>query len=264
MSFGATMRELRDGEIVVGSGAEADWRVTTADLMPRHFVLTVHGLNTAVRPCSADVVAAVNDKQITGIYHLLNDGDVVSAGRGRFIYADESPRVEGVEPANGETGFLVDDGSRTAFPLVNRSTAIGRDVSNAVVISDPRASRFHGEIRREAGGFALHSMGSSGTRLNGALMNGPRLLTEADTIEIAYTTLRFSFTPPGDGVRVVQPNLGLNDDAASRPTMLRDRVTMESAVATTEHPDAYAWAKLAAALAAITAFAWLAWWLMHR
>ena len=264
LSFETTMRELRDGEIVVGSGADADWRVATADLMPRHFLLTVHGLNTSIRPHSADIVVVVNDKQILSGYHLLNDGDVISAGRGRFMYGEEAPRVEGVEPANAEGGYLVDDGAKVAYELINRSTAFGRDASNAVVIADPRASRFHGEVRREAGGFALHSMGSSGTRLNGAPMDGPRLLVEGDLVEVAYTTFRFTRVKPGGEVHLVQSNTSLNDAAGSAATLIRDRVTMESEVSEMNRPDGFGLMKAIGLLLVVVVVIAVGWAVFHR
>jgi predicted component of type VI protein secretion system len=264
LSFEATMRELRDGEIVVGSGADADWRVATADLMPRHFLLTVHGLNTSIRPHSADIVVVVNDKQILSGYHLLNDGDVISAGRGRFMYGEDAPRVEGVEPASGDGGFLVDDRVKVAYELLNRSTAFGRDASNSVVIADPRASRFHGEVRREAGGFALHSMGSSGTRLNGTAMDGPRLLVEGDLVEVAYTTFRFTRVKPGPDVGLVQSNISVNDAAGSAPTLLRERATMESEVSNTNRPAAFGPMRAIGLILLVVIVVAVGWAVFHR
>jgi hypothetical protein len=63
LAFGMMTRELRDGEIVVGAAADASWRVTTADLMPRHFVLTVRGRDVSVRACTADNIVAVNGER---------------------------------------------------------------------------------------------------------------------------------------------------------------------------------------------------------
>src|SRR6185436_16866758 len=32
-------RELRDGDVIVGSGPDSAWPVTSGDLMPRHFII---------------------------------------------------------------------------------------------------------------------------------------------------------------------------------------------------------------------------------
>jgi pSer/pThr/pTyr-binding forkhead associated (FHA) protein len=192
LAFGTLTRELRDGEVVVGSGADADWRVPTADLMPRHFTLTVHGLNASLKPASKETVVVVNGTQLASASHLLNEGDVILAGSGRFVFSDDAPRIAPAEPEAEEPAYLADDKEKRVYPLVNRSTTLGRDASNAIVVKDPSASRFHAEVRREAGGFVLHSMGSGGTLLNGAKLAAPRLLEENDTVEIAFQTLRFT------------------------------------------------------------------------
>jgi predicted component of type VI protein secretion system len=237
IALGTLTRELRDGEVVVGSGADADWRVPTADLMPRHFMLTVHGLNVSIRPSTADIVIVVNDVQLTGTYHLLNDGDIVAAGRGRFVFTDDVPgAAEEIPDDAADDAYLIDEQRNVAYRLVNRSTTLGRDASNGIVVRDPRASRFHAEVRREAGGFALHTMGSCGTNLNGETMKGPRLLREGDGIEIAFGTFRFTREVPPRGIPVTMSGLGLNDEVAVQPTGVRGRATMESAIRTTEPP----------------------------
>jgi predicted component of type VI protein secretion system len=224
LAFGTLTRELHDGDVVVGSGADADWRVPTADLMPRHFVLTVHGLNASVRPSSPDVVVVLNGKQLDGTSGLLNDGDVIAAGRGRFVFGEDAPHVMLADSSSIDDAYLVEDDAKVAHPLINRSTTLGRDASNAIVVRDPTASRFHAEIRREAGGFALHSMGSSGTNVNGVLMKGPCLLGDGDTVEIAHTKLRFTRQMPSGDVRLALLHSPTNDDAGRRATMVSHRV----------------------------------------
>jgi pSer/pThr/pTyr-binding forkhead associated (FHA) protein len=195
LAIGGTVRELRDGDMVVGSGADADWRVPTADLMPRHFTLTVYGLNAMLKPWSKDNVIAVNGKQVVG-QQLLKDGDVVLAGAGRFLFSDETPRAVPDDPTPARALFLINETASVAHELRTRSTTIGRDASNVIVVPDSTASRFHAEIRREAGGFALHSMGSAGTTLNGRVLEGAALLGDGDRIGLAYTNFRFAETAP--------------------------------------------------------------------
>jgi pSer/pThr/pTyr-binding forkhead associated (FHA) protein len=236
LALGSLTRQLRDGETVVGSGADADWRVPTADLMPRHFVVSVNGSNTAVRASSPDIVVVVNGEQLSGAYQLLNDGDVISAGRGQFSYGEQAPRITEAAADDSEGAFLIDVRAKVAHPLTNRSTTIGRDAANAIGVRDPRASRFHAEIRREAGGFALHSMGSGGTSLNGEMMEGPRLLEEGDAVEIAFTRFHFTRKQPSSELRVAPASAEMNDVSTSMPTIVRPRVTLESTVAETRPP----------------------------
>jgi pSer/pThr/pTyr-binding forkhead associated (FHA) protein len=199
LAFGSQSRELRDGEIVVGSGADADWRIGTADLMPRHFAVTVYDLNASLRATSKDNVVVVNGKQLVGVPHLLNNGDVIAAGAGRFMFS-EHEAYPSLEPAEAPPpAFLISDTGHRGRELISRSTILGRDASVAIVILDPAVSRFHAEVRREAGGFALHSMGSAGTLLNGRKMSGPIVLAEGDVIEIAGRRWRFTHSAPSAG-----------------------------------------------------------------
>jgi pSer/pThr/pTyr-binding forkhead associated (FHA) protein len=224
LSFGAQTRELRDGEIIVGSGADADWRIATADLMPRHFTLVVHGLNAQVRPSSKSNVVAVNGRQLVGTTYLLNDGDVIAAGSGRFLFSDQEPRLLPAE-LNDARAFLVDEAGAVVHPLMSRSTTLGRDGSNAIVVRDPAASRFHAEVRREAGGFALHTMGSAGTMLNGHRIGPPILLSDGDEIEIAYRKFRFVREVPA-GMATVDLPEGTGETALRNPTLATGRFTV--------------------------------------
>ena len=261
LALGPLTRELRDGEVVVGGGADADWRVTTADLMPRHFILIVHGLNTSVRPGSADVVVVVNGKQLTGSSALLNEGDVIAAGAGTFVYSEDPPVVTPADPPPRPRAFLVDVQENVAHELVNRSTPLGRDASNAIVLRDPTASRFHAEVRREAGGFALHTMGSAGTVVNGQPLKGPCLLSEGDTLEIAHVRLRFTRQQPPAGTPQAAAHGSENDAAGRRPTVMSDRFDVKPD--TVSPPSGRriqpaVWVALLVALAAIIA------WILFR
>jgi pSer/pThr/pTyr-binding forkhead associated (FHA) protein len=262
LAFGTQTRRLADGETIVGSGSDADWRVPTADLMPRHFVVTVHGLNASIRSYSTDIIVVVNGEQLGRSYHLLNDGDAILAGRGRFVYSDDTPVTQELPPEDAvDDAYLVEERQRLAHSLARRSTTIGRDVSNTIVLKDPRASRFHAEIRREAGGFALHSMGAAGTARNGATMTGPALLQDDDTIEIAFTTFRFTRGPLSDAITIAPLSSELNDAAARLPTSVGQRVTVESSTRDTV-PPAAVFATVVGLLVIgglVVALAWAAW-----
>ena len=104
---------------------------------------------------------------------------------------------------------------------------------------DPTASRFHAEIRREAGGYALHTMGSSGTRLNGEELHGPRLLHEGDLVEIAFTTFRFTEQSVGAGVTVSAEPVAVGDERAGeagQPTTQRRRTSLSDVGPSKEPP----------------------------
>lgn len=227
LAFGMQTRELRDGEIVVGAAPDASWRVTTADLMPHHFAITARGRDVTVKACTTDNVVAVNGVQVSSQPQTLRDGDVISAGSGRFAFNDEAPRTSPLEPPAFPQAHLIDERRRVAHPLNSRSTPIGRDASNDVVLRDPSASRFHAEIRREAGAFALHSMGATGAMVNGVASRPPRLLAEGDEIEMAFETFRFT-------QRALPPDIGLapmhsaeNDEAGRRATLSSEQLVVD-------------------------------------
>src|ERR1051325_1312247 len=212
-------QELHDGEVVVGSGSEADCRVPTADLMPRHFMVLVHGLNASIRPCSNDNVVVVNGRQISGTPWTLHDGDLSEAGSGQFVYGETAPLPPPPAPKPLAPAYLLDEREKTAYQLLNRSTGIGRDGSNAVIIRDPMASRFHAEIRRESGGYALHARGSAGTTVNDRRVSSACLLEEGDVVEIAYTALRFTKEVPPTDYAVSPVDAHAIDTMSKRPTI---------------------------------------------
>jgi hypothetical protein len=227
LSIGTSTFELRQGESVVGSAADATWRIETADLMPRHFAVIVADDSVSIRPFMHESVVVVGTTQLHTDPHVLVDGDVISAGGGRFVFSEAAPRVVGTEPSRVADAYLVEERAGVAHPLNHRSTSIGRDASNAIVVRNPTASRFHADIRREAGGFALHSMGSAGTVLNGRLMKDPALLRDGDLVEIAFTIFEFTHAPLPPGVELAPDHSGENDDATRKPTISTEWVVDE-------------------------------------
>jgi predicted component of type VI protein secretion system len=186
-------------------------------------VVLVRGSDVSVRPCTSESVVVVDGEQLRGGSHRLADGEAVLAGSGVFLFSETTPRSAAPAQAGPLPAFLVDDAAAVAHPLISRSTPIGRDASNAIVVRDPTASRFHAEVRREAGGFALRSMGSGGTSLNGAPVLSPRMLDEGDTVEIAFTRLRFTQARLPEGLAVASPHSAAHDETSRRSTLATER-----------------------------------------
>jgi predicted component of type VI protein secretion system len=188
--------ELSRDETIVGSGAQSTWKVPTVDLRPRHFVVELRGGRASIRPFSTHDVVAVNGHQVASEPVPLVNGDVIAAGSGYFAFSQGEPQpLEDVTPLMPPVAYLIDEAAKKAYALDHAQTGIGRDPSNLVVLSDVEASRFHAEVRREAGGFALHATGSAGTLLNGHQVSGPRLLETGDEIGVASHTYRFARGP---------------------------------------------------------------------
>lgn len=224
LSRGDLSIELNDGETVVGSGEHATWTVRDGGLAPRHIAIEVHRGAASVRPFGPDAIVTLNGRQVAGESARLRDGDVVAAGRVAFLFSAERPASRatpsaGVAPQTD--AYLVDARTGAAYPLGAPSTGIGRDRANAIVVTDATASRFHAEVRCEAGGWVLHPMGSSGTHVNGRRTGTPCLLEDGDEIEVAYTTLRFKRGAPPHGADAPRRPAPTAEelDAARRPTI---------------------------------------------
>ena len=201
IEYQGEVRELTPGETYVGSGTQAAWRIQNADLAARHFALVTDAGATRVRCHSGQHIVAVNGRPVGSEAVALRAGDVVSAGSARFLYLD---RAEAARPAGWEeapaaaTAYLANEAAREVYPLERRAVTIGRDAASNVHLSDPSVSRFHADVRREAGLFVLYSAGSSGTRVNGHRVAGPTVLEEGDRVEVGDTTLVFTRKLPAE------------------------------------------------------------------
>jgi predicted component of type VI protein secretion system len=187
-----------DSEVIVGTGAQATWRLRRADLMPRHFIVTATRDGARIRPFSSDAVVSVNGRQLPCEATALEDGDVVSAGSGQFRFWAETPsESRGLLPVSvPPTAYLIETDRQPAVSLNRNSTGIGRDDSNALVLES--VSSFEAEIRREAGGHALRVSSPSSVRVNGKLISAPVLLSEGDEIGIGDRVLRYTREPQPD------------------------------------------------------------------
>jgi len=237
--------QIAEGETVVGSGAQSGWRLAGHHLAAKHFVIERSGSRVAVRPCGVDNVIAINGAQSAATARELRDGDVIEAGSARFLYSSEKsgsyPSVK-VGPAH-----LVETRAGIAHDLALASAGIGRDRQNAIVVRDPTASRFHAEIRREAGGYVLHPHGSSGTLLNGRRIGSPERLSDGDRIEIANIELRFVAAAVPAGARTAEP--ATDDEASHRPTVEQPDVS-EIPSESEQRARSTKWIWIAAALVA--------------
>jgi len=230
LEYGGRLRRLPDGETVVGGIPGVSLQVADADLLPRHLVLRVAGDDVWIRVWSADAVVALNGRQIGTQECKLDDGDTISAGSVHFHVWRAQPELSVTgesEDSRPPRAHLIDARDHVAYPLDRLSTNIGRSTANVIRLKDPTASRFHAQVRREAGGFALHSIGSSGTRINGRRVGAPQLLEDGDEIEIAYTTLRYTRATPPEGVTIVPRTRGDAGDGAERPTIMRERMSLK-------------------------------------
>lgn len=85
--------------------------------------------------------------------------------------------------------LLVHEGNspKTQWPLVKRSTIVGREADSDIQIDDRQVSRRHAEITQTVEGYTLRDLGSkNGTFLNGEpITQKPRLIRNGDEVGIA-------------------------------------------------------------------------------
>ena len=216
------VREIGTGELLVGSGTQASWRIPSADLAARHFAIATSAGGTLLRPLSTQHLVVVNGRAV-GEPMQLSDGDVIAAGTARFLFLEQA---DGRRPDAWDTpqreAWLVDERERQAYPLDRRAVTIGRDAASRVLLRDPTVSRFHADVRREAGQYVLYSMGSAGTQVNGRRASGAQLLEPGDRIEIGETMLLFTYDVP-QGMTVVRGSETGDDSTTRRETVLHQR-----------------------------------------
>jgi pSer/pThr/pTyr-binding forkhead associated (FHA) protein len=201
LEYNEALQELReDSEVVVGTGAQATWRLRRADLMPRHFIVMTANDRATIRPFSSDTVVTINGRQLSMGSWELQDGDLIAAGSGEFRFWQSTPGESRSETKSPASGHLVDAQRQAALPLQRVSTGIGSDESNALVLETADASAFHAEVRREAGGHVLRVPKSSLVKLNGRMVSSPLLLSEGDQIEIGDLRLGYTRAPLPEGV----------------------------------------------------------------
>ncbi len=220
--------ELPDGQTVVGSGAKASLRLPNVDLAGRHFIVTTEaGGSARLESCSPHHVVVVNGQQLTTEAVPLADGDVIAAGSATFVFAEHAtravtPRYTPAPPS----AFLVNESARKAYALGRRSASIGRDTASHIHVAEPTVSRFHADVRSEAGEYVLYSLGSAGTQVNGERVAVPRVLAEGDRINLGDTTLLFTRTSP-TGMQISEGDDAGTSPVSERPTVAHARVSQQ-------------------------------------
>jgi len=122
----------------------------------------------------------------------------------------------------------VNAAARKAYTMRNRVVQVGREIGCSIVLKDPTVSRFHADVRSEAGGYVLYSMGSGGTKINGQTVTAPRMLVEGDEIAIGGTTFTFIRGAVPPGMSRVQFEDNAEEAVNRRQTMLAQRAVTAS------------------------------------
>lgn len=225
LEYNEALQELRgEGEVVVGTGAQATWRLRRADLLPRHFIVSTAENRATICPFSSESVVTVNGRQLPAGATELQDGDVIGAGSGEFRFWAATPGESRSLRRAPVSGHLVDARRHSALSLNRVSTGIGSDDSNALVIESGDAASFHAEVRREAGGHVLRIPESASAKLNGRRVTTPVLLGEGDELEIADLQLRYTREPLAEDITATNAERVSSDAAVeAAPVLSRPR-----------------------------------------
>ena len=211
-------RELTAGDTVVGSGNQSAWRLQNVDLAARHAVFTV-GANggVTVRPFTPAAIVSVNGKRL-GAATPLADGDIVAAGGTEFVYVADAatPRIR--RASGPPVAYLVDEANAVAYMMQRKALHIGRDAGSTIQVMDPEVSRYHADIRVEAGLHVLYTMGTIGSQVNGKPVTEARVLDEGDRIRIGELELRYTRTPPPPDIRLSSGGEDYDLDVSQQPT----------------------------------------------
>ena len=120
--------------------------------------------------------------------------DPQASGGQTAAFAVASPAPSNSIPRNA---FLIVEGDRV-FPLTQMVINIGRRADNHLVLSDPRVSRAHAQIRAIRGQYVLFDLNSTG----GTMVNGRRIhqcaLKPGDVISLSGVPLIYGEELPDD------------------------------------------------------------------
>jgi predicted component of type VI protein secretion system len=211
------------GDVIVGSGSQATWRLSGSDLAARHFRIALSNGSAQVIPASPQNVVVLNGSQVPADGAALDTGDVVAAGQARFVFLTDLKAQRPRPVTEMPEAHLIDVSNKKGYTLRRRVVQIGREIGCSIVLKDPTISRFHADVRAEGGQFVLYAMGSSGTKVNGESVVFPRLLREGDQISMGDTTFTFSSLAIPTGIRAVQFEDHEDDSFSRKNTQLAQK-----------------------------------------
>ena len=191
-------RELPQGQTLVGSGSDVDWRLQTINVAPRHFAVHVDSAGVAVltpyRTHDVDVNGApVTRAPRTGSTAMRSSPAPASSPFCRHCGAER--RATGsVQPVGN--AYLIDIGAGLAYPLSDETITIGRDPVNHVAIRDPAPC--HAISRGDSDACPIEAAsrfarwGRAGSTVNGAPIGGSARAACRRTIWCASLARRFA------------------------------------------------------------------------
>ena len=145
------------------------------------------------------VIAAI----AVGVYALLRSGRL-KVGRQTKPAVEPRATPESargrttMSPRPGEGSLVIQQGPGAGQRFaITSDMLLGREEAD-INLDDPEVSRRHAMIRRVNGSLEISDLRSAnGTRINGSPIDGPRPVSDGDTIEIGQTTLTVELPASG-------------------------------------------------------------------
>ncbi len=210
LEHGGTRVSIPVGEVLLGSDAACQIRLTGSGLLPKHAVL--QGLadgQVVIRKASPQADVLINGVRLGAEPTPLLHGDKVEVGGHELTFVDErrsgstqyvqamgvaqaKERAEGKGRPTGNTGGRVvclTDGRE--YQITGSSLVFGREAGCDVVVPGKDVSRRHAEIVSTPKGYLLVDSSTNGTFVNEGRVEGQRILARADVIRIGDESFRF-------------------------------------------------------------------------
>jgi pSer/pThr/pTyr-binding forkhead associated (FHA) protein len=200
---------LRDGTLLVGSGADCAMRLVLAGIAEHHCELVTQDGQTRVVPLTDAAATVLNGRQVAG-EALVKPGDLLLFGKiGCRVVAAERSRAPLPAPAGaGDMGstrvrmaipkYVLRGVSGPTFGRVYAlvgTLGVGRSSDNDICIPIDEISRQHARLQSAPSGIVVEDLGSAnGTFVNDKRVHTPTPLQAGD--EVRFDTIRFLLMSP--------------------------------------------------------------------
>lgn len=191
---------LTQDETFVGSGIRNDIVLRDADVSPRHCRFVRHEGVYWVYDLGSKRGTFVGGKLVLDDGVALRQSVVIELGEAVALdYQPDAPeRITTDRLKSSAPHYLVirrrADIVPRVYPLEAAQITVGRELSNDIILPEPKVSRHHLRLERVSRGYVLHDLKTSnGTFINRHRVALPTLLqpgdyiTIADAVEMWYT-----------------------------------------------------------------------------
>ncbi len=197
LEYNGQTRVIGPGVLIIGCGREAGWRIEDRRLDRVHALVSIERDGRVLVSRGSEVAwVELNGHPLSAASAELRPGDEIRLGDAVFKLSAGVPHAP-----EEEHGAYLRDVRRERWYKLTDLTAIGRDLTCAVLILDPDISRTHAEVVRQGDAYQLHPRRGV-TVLNGKRVQEPTVLAEDDELTLGQTLLRFTTVAPPRGSAV--------------------------------------------------------------